>query len=310
MEESLEFIDSRAKLSTLVNLALRSLRIRKISIEQDSGVYEKMRTTINLLWVGRSGSCKSTMLQQIADAFPSNPRPKVFTNMTGAGLVGTIEDGEFITGAAWECLNKPLLIDEFKIDVNKAMLGSLDGLLQILEQGTYDKKIGKRCSRFEKKDGKYYCIADNGMISVKTRLCGIVATMRKLEASGSVATDALLSRCIPFYWTPSVNELQMIANGIPVYNAINPKILKEKVRDVTISCEDYRHINNFVFAYGLDPNLILRALGDCCRVFAIIGRHNDEFYKLICDLKQDFQIRHKEAREEIAKNAADERWHK
>jgi energy-coupling factor transporter ATP-binding protein EcfA2 len=242
---------------------------------------------MHFLLVANSGSGKSTLLKQIEKLHPAHP--KVYTNITNAGLVGTITENQAIPGAAWDSYMRPLLIDEFMISHKTSALDNINGLLQILEHGEYRKKIGMTCFPVkEEKKGGYYWMVDRGEIAVRTKLNAIIVTMRKLEHARNPATEALVSRCIPFWWNISQNEIEEMLKGKMLFDLDMNALKKDKNRVVEIQTDDYLRILNYVITFGIDKELLARAVCDCCRAYAVFGMHNENVYKIICELKQEF----------------------
>jgi energy-coupling factor transporter ATP-binding protein EcfA2 len=280
---------NRDKLSTLIDLSLKSLNVKTLTIEERYGNVS-IRPELHLLIVAESGAGKSTLLRNIANLYPKKARPEVYTDITNAGLVGSIsKDGEIILGGAAEAFMKPLLIDEFTMQDKLERSAAMNGMLQILESGYYTKKVGFRGRGEDKNLGNpsgYYFRVKDGTISVRTKTVGILATMRRLERSLNPATDALVSRCIPFVWKILKEEIIEMLHGKTL---IKPIDVSKKFKDVVISKDDYERILNFVIANVESKHILARAVCDCCRVFAILGNHDEGLYKMVCDLKKAFE---------------------
>lgn len=280
------FQEVSKELSLLINLALASAKVRKLTLTEPNCL-KSIRPQIHVLLMAESGSTKSTILEQISNAVNCMPAA---TNMTAAGLIGTVDSStkQVIPAYGWECRNSLMLIDEFKI--SRKENDALDPLLQLLEHGRYNKKFGLLSYATPVKDnmGNYFRVKD-GKLELKSQFAAIFATMRILEHSERPEVQALISRCIPYKIKSSYELVENIAQGTPLYVYSEFAAPKE----VTIQLDDYLKIMSVVRSTNIDPKVYLRAIGDCCRVFAILGQHDEGLYHLICQLKQASLDEHK-----------------
>lgn len=270
-------VTKRKILSKLINIAIASAKIKSVTLEEEKSEVP-IRPQINILIHGGIGSTKSTMLKEISKKIGC---PHPITDMTFPALVGSIDKQtrQVIPAMCWECRNTLMLMDEFSMD--NQVTGN--AILQLSEGGDYSRKISMWCMPNKEEDGDLFFKANNGTIHIKTRFSLIFATMRNVEYTQSKLLKALISRCLTIPYYPNKSELEHIANGNPsfFYEEIKPK---EEI--VYIKKKDYYRIKDFVDKQDIDLNNYLRTIGDCCRIFAVLGNHEEELYKLICSLKR------------------------
>jgi hypothetical protein len=271
-----KIITKRAIISKLINLAIASAKVKSLVLEEEKSNVS-IRPQINILIHGGIGSTKSTMLKEISKKINC---PLPITDMTFPALVGSIDKQtrQIIPAMSWECKNTLMLMDEFSMD--NQITGN--AILQLAEGGEYSRKLSMWSMPTEDKCEDLFFKAHNGTISIKTRFSLIFATMRNVEYTQSKLLKALISRCLVIPYYPVKAELENIANGNPsfFYKEIIPK-----EKDVFIKKSDYNKIKKFVDESDVDMNNYLRTIGDCCRVYAVIGKHDEELYTLICSLK-------------------------
>ena len=271
-----KIITKRAIISKLVNLAIASAKVKSLILEEEKSNIS-IRPQINILIHGGIGSTKSTMLKEISKKINC---PLPITDMTFPALVGSIDKQtrQIIPAMSWECRNTIMLMDEFSMD--NQVTGN--ALLQLTEGGEYSRKLSMWSMPSEDKCEELYFKAHNGTISIKTRFSLIFATMRNVEYTQSKLLKALISRCLVIPYYPVKQELQNIADGNPsfFYKEIIPK-----EKEVFIKKSDYNKIKSFVDSKDIDMNNYLRTIGDLCRIYAVLGKHDEELYNLICSLK-------------------------
>jgi hypothetical protein len=74
----------------------------------------------------------------------------------------------------------------------------------------------------------------------------------------------------------------------PPYEQFREYVVKG---EVTIGTVDYQHIRQVVEdafesgGFSSIEEVYARCVGDCCRVYAVLGRHKDELYREIVALK-------------------------
>lgn len=294
---------SKGVISFFINACIASLKVKKLEVNEPNKKIE-LRPYFHFLFMAQFGSCKSTVLNEIAVQHNLMP----YTSLTRAGLVGTVDQRtlQVIPAGAWENRNKLLLIDEFKMQRKDDVL---DPLLQLMEGGTYKKKFGMFSAETNEEDPPkdpncLFFKVKQGEIKIKTRFAAIIATMRWLEYEKNPEVHALISRAIPFRWFVTSQELKNIALGNPVYITTN---YKPKHNNAVIRKKDYLKIKDFVDNVGIDNRIYLRTIGDCCRMFNVLGKHNEGVYGLIARLKQDCIERHEQAKQERTKGKKGEK---
>jgi hypothetical protein len=206
-------------------------------------------------------------------------------------MIGSIDriTGRLIPGLVWETRKKPLLLDEFRTG-ERGDAGAIDVLLGALESGHYKRRIAVQCQPFEEKDGSLYYRARNGEIEVHTSFPCIIATMKKLEMSRSDKVEALVSRCIPIKYELPDDVVDAALQGARLYH---PDRLKSP-QNAVISKRDYRVIVSIASKLRTHHSKLrenyARVVGDLCRIFTILGRHDEELYRLVCFLKASNSI--------------------
>jgi hypothetical protein len=201
-------------------------------------------------------------------------------------MIGSIDrtTGQVIPGVVWEARKKPLLLDEFRSG-ERGDAGAIDVLLGVLESGHYKRRIAVPCQAFEDTDGSLYYRFRNGEIEVQTRFPCIIATMRNLDMSRSDKVRALVTRCLPIRYDLPDDVVDAALQGSRLYypDELSPP------KDVVVKQRDYRaviRIASKIRAANREfRNNYSRAVGDLCRIFAVLGRHDFELYRLVCYLR-------------------------
>jgi hypothetical protein len=130
----------------------------------------------------------------------------------------------------------------------------------------------------------------SGNIEVKTRFSCIIATMKDIRRAKEQIFQALISRCIPIRYEMSKEEIDQVLDGKKLISPENYDV-KEVVE---ISTEDYTHIKEVIneeIEMGNVRNakqVLGRTIGDCCRIFAVLGKHDEKLYRTILRLKASY----------------------
>lgn len=270
--EKKESVDKKV-LTEFVNISVASSKIHNIEVEQEQGIFN-MRPNLNLFIFGSIGSTKSTLLKQIAEQTKSK---KPYTDLTYPALIGSI-DGmtrQLIIGASWECRNSLLLLDEF--DFGKRKKDDIRALLQLIEGGEYNKKLASFSSPMEEKDGDLNYSFKDGEFNIKTRFALVVATMRYPFTSQNIELKALMTRSVVLAWYPEISDLKKIAHGHSLFK-FEDKTPEEKI--IRIKRTTYEKILKYVEEKNENGNF-LRIVGDCCRIYAVEGKHREDLYDCI-----------------------------
>jgi hypothetical protein len=273
-------------INLLLNISCSSTGIETLLVKERFKT-QQFRSQLNIILQSTPGSLKTTILEEIGRCYGVTP----YSHATYAAMIGSINrtTGRVIPGLVWETRKKPLLLDEFKTG-ERGDSGAIDVLLGVIESGHYKRRIGFASETIEEKDGPLYYRVRNGEIEVQTRFACIIATMKNLEMSRSVAVKALRQRCIPIKYDLPDEVVDAALQGSPVYRLQE----YDPHRMVVINRKNYDKINhvakeirdtesNFREAYT-------RSIGDLCRIFAVIGRHDIEYYRLVCFLKAGYSI--------------------
>ena len=206
-------------------------------------------------------------------------------------MIGSIDPmtGDLIPGLVWQTRRKPLLLDEFRTG-ERGDTGSIDVLLGALETGLYKRKVAQRTQVFSEEDGDLYYRVKDGEIEVKTRFSCIIATMKNLDKARSEKYRALAQRCIPIRFTLQPEDLDNILNGKTFYHYHKydtprcPVITSAQYKQILRVAKNVRSKNPaFYSEYA-------RAVGDLCRITAVLGHIDLDLLHLVCWLKAGFPL--------------------
>ncbi len=114
--------------------------------------------------------------------------------------------------------------------------------------------------------------------------------MKNLDKARSEKYQALTQRCIPLRFALGPEELDSILQGKRFY-----EYRKYDVdREVRISRQDYRRILEFAKKFRDDnpkfQEVFARAVGDLCRITAVLGFIDVRLCVLVCYLKAGYKI--------------------
>jgi hypothetical protein len=271
-------------LNKLVNIAAHSVKIKKLITKEPYRDYE-MRPQLHLLISAPFGEMKSTILREISQLYPS----KIVTDLTFPSLVGSIDrtTKQIIPAAVWECRNKLMLLDEYTATRESLVTRAL---LQLLEDQYYSRKIATYSADLNEEENDLFFKVKSGSIEVKTRFSCIIATMRDIRRIREQIFQALISRCIPIRYEMGKEEINQVLEGRKLISHENHDV-KEVVE---ISTEDYKHIKEVVNGeiemsnIGNAKQVLARTIGDCCRIFAVLGKHDEKLYRTILRLKASY----------------------
>ena len=273
-------------INQLINITCASAQIDTLIVREQYR-NQPMRPQLHLLLQSAPGLLKSTILEEVGAKHAVTP----YSYVTYAAMIGTIDpiSGDLIPGLVWQTRKKPLLLDEFRTG-ERGDTGSIDVLLGVLESGRYKRKVGQRTRPFNEEEGDLFYRVKDGEIEVKTRFPCIIATMKNLDKSQSVKYEALTQRCIPIRFAFTPNELDEIMQGKRFY-----EYRKYDAGDkVTISRHDYNHIleiaKKFRFSSPNFQQIFARAVGDLCRITAVLDFIDLPLCQLVCYLKSGYKI--------------------
>jgi len=273
--------EPRDIISKLVNISCASIKIKELILKEPHGDFS-LRPQMHFIILSEPGNIKSTVISEIARVHNITP----YASVTFPGLVGTVyKTGKKpITGCAWESRNKIMLLDEFN-PKEETMIA----LLRVLEDQQYKRQLGTgKETKTNLHDDDLYYMVKNGVIELKTRTSCVLGSMMYLEYSTRKSTQALLTRCVPYRFKPTIEELREISMGKKLYthDNINPIFTENDKHCIVIQENDYVSIVDFVMKEKVDNQIFMRAIGDCCRCFAVLGKHDYDLYNIICKLKQ------------------------
>lgn len=262
---------NESKLSEIINIVIASSKIQTLKIPS-----KKIRAQLHTIIYGGLGGTKTDILWEISKNINLIP-----TNSFGAPhIYGTVDKmtGIHTPPMVWDCRNSCLLVDDFVFDSkNFKSMNTIQALLPILEHPHISKRIGYRCNEVCEKDEDLYLKVKDGKIDCTTRFSLIMNTMTDLRRLSSHYISAFTSRCLIIPHYPNLDDLRRIARGGTFYEfkKINVK------KNVEISKKNYNIIINFVDSAIRNPDSYLRTIGDCCRVYAVLGKHNKEIYNTV-----------------------------
>ncbi len=265
-------------ISDLVSLSMATAKIKKLTLHEPKRDI-CIRPQLHVILQSRFGSCKSTILSEIAKSY--EPALNIYTNLTMPSLTGTIDSQtkQIIPPVSWDARNSTLLLDEFKY---KEKSDLIDALLMILENQAYGRRFGLFSMSSNKKDGDLYFRVKRGEIMMKTRFNMILATMRALNRTRDIPLQALVSRGVLYHFTLTRKELNKIARGEKILSIT----LHDVKEEIEINKHVYMKIVRFVDKSGVSDSHYLRCINDCCRSYAVL---NDfKMMKLITTLHKNF----------------------
>jgi hypothetical protein len=273
----------------LLNMGCSSASIESLLVKEKLRT-QPLRPQLNIFLQARSGSLKTTILEEIGHAYNVTP----YSYVTYPAMIGSIDrtTGRVITGLAWEARRKPLLLDEFRTG-ERGDAGAIDVLLGVTETGHYKRRIALTSETFREEDGDLYYSVRDGEIEVQTRFPCIIATMRNLDMSRSDRIRALIQRCIPIKYDLPDEVVDAALNGSLIFRLGQYSPPKQ----VVINGRDYARIMRVTQEIRQADSshkfreVYSRAVGDLCRIFAILGKHDVELYRLVCYLKAGQDIR-------------------
>jgi len=283
-----KYVQSTSKtlkiLNNLINIAAHSVKIKKLILKEPHKEHET-RPQLHIIISAPFGEMKSTILREIAQFYPS----KIITDLTFPSLVGSIDrtTKQIIPAAVWECRNKLMLLDEYTATRETLVTRAL---LQLLEDQYYSRKIATYSADLNEEEDDLFFKVKSGNIEVKTRFSCIIATMRDIRRAREQIFRALISRCIPIRYEMSKEEINQVLEGKKL---IFPE--KFDVKEIVeVSTQDYERIIEVVND-EIERNdmrnakqVLARTVCDCCRIFAVLGKHDEKLYRTIVRLKTQY----------------------
>jgi len=273
-------------MSRILNIACSSANVEMLLVKEQLKT-QQFRPQLHVLLQSRTGNMKTTILEEIGRAYNVTP----YSYATYAAMIGSIDrtTGQFIPGLAWETRKKPLLLDEFRTG-ERGDAGAIDVLLGVLESGHYKRKIAVPCRLIEEKDGPLFYRVENGEIEVQTRFPCIIATMKNLDMARSEKVRALTQRCIPIRYDLPDEVVDAALGGSTLYHSER----QSPPEQVVINRRDYERIIELARQTRSSSQrfreVYARSVGDLCRIFAVLGHHDTQLYRLVCYLKAGHHI--------------------
>ncbi|HUV85298.1 MAG TPA: hypothetical protein VMV86_06270 [Methanosarcinales archaeon] len=256
----------------LLNIAIATAKLKELRTP-----YAKIRPSLHTVLIGKPGTLKSSILYEICDKLKTTPH----FNLTAANIVGSVDSstGEPMLPAIWEARDSILAIDDFNVDKDHpAVRNGLRILLSVLENPEYQKKISYRVNDYSKKTKGLYCIMKNGTIKVKTRFVLVANTMNELhKPQKMVELEALRTRCLTIPYYPSIDETIEFIQGKNRFE-YEDYPMESKVK---VPLNVFNKIIELVKTNKVIQTDFVRTIGDCCRVYAVVGDDDDVFESII-----------------------------
>ena len=267
-------------LGELLSISAASASIKSLEIEENNGLFP-IRPQLHVIIRAGSGELKSSALNMVKEVYPES---KSIQTMSTAGLVGSIDSREhrFVAGLAWLARDNIMVLDEFTFTRKSDWIP----WLQLLENQEYSKKTGQYVTEEEQRDGDLYFSVKNGYMNMKTRFVAIIATMRRFEHQRGEDFKALLTRCVPYDYKLTLEEIDYLLDG-------NCIIDVEKYRpeeEIVIPTSEYLAIKEFVrnklaVTTASTRAIFARAVNDCIRIHAVQGNADEELLKNVISWK-------------------------
>lgn len=163
-------------------------------------------------------------------------------------------------------------------------------MLQLFEDQHYSRKIASYSTELNEIEDDLFFKVKDGNIELKTRFVAIIATMKNINKAREYTFRALLSRTVPIRYEMSKEEIDQILDGKILFKKEEYNVKPE----VTIKTEDYNHIRKILddeihnSKSKSIEQILARTVGDCVRIFAVLGKHDDELYRDVLKLKHTF----------------------
>ena len=274
----------------ILSIAIASTKIHSLVIERKNEQVMQ-RIPLHVCIHGEMGIGKSTSLRAISDM----QKISINTSISKASLYGSIEmySKEFVFPLLWLVRNNVFLFDEFIIPESKEYTHDLFlHLLSIIESQKYSKVMGiklsgKAINEHDRFNKNLFCRVKKNVIEVKTNFSFIFTTMDNPYGCKSPHALAFFDRCISLHFNPTIEEQIAMTRGNNLFN-LYPIDVKQ---DVFVKNEDLEFIIKFVVDKNL-PSGYMRTVGDCLRIFAVLGFHDEQLYDYLCENKKYFLSRH------------------
>jgi len=258
-------------INKIINIVVASAKIQELKLPHIS-----IRPQIHCIITGAIGSTKSSLLNDVCKELKLTP----LTNVKPSHLSGTVDKttGNPIVPITWDNRNTVLPIDELHTSKTSSNREAIRDLLMMLEFPKFQKRVGYRCNSTKLQDKDLFCRIQDGQILIKTRFVFLATTMMPLHKHQQmIELQALKTRCLILPYYPSLKELKLKLSGQEMFKFKKYRPPKK----IKISKKDYEIIKETVFNKNLGLTYIMRSVGDLCRIFAVIGKHDFGLYDLI-----------------------------
>lgn len=266
-------------INKLLSLSCASCNIEDIKLPNRKYI----RANLHILIYAPVGSGKSNILNMISE----HKKTPILNGMTVPNLLGTWDKStkKFFIPAFWRYRNNTLLIDEFTIPNshdNENKNNWFGDFLKVLEDMKSNRLNTNSGETFIQKKKGLYCIAKDGLISLKTRLNFIGATMNNPYSHYSNHTTAISSRCVVIILKHEVDDILYLMNNPDIY-----KIEKIEIPlNFIITSQEYIFIQDYVKANVTMIEYFARTINDCTRIYRLLGFHDTKIYDYIIDSRK------------------------
>lgn len=262
--------DHLENISELFSIAIALRRVKELVVEE-SDREVSIRPQMHVLIRANVGEFKSRMLKEIKRFVPNAITADL---ISAPGLVGAIDrnKNQFVPGLAWDARNNLLLLDEFSFMRRNAWVP----WLKLLEEQAFGKKTGQWVVPSDEKDEDLFFKVQKGYLYMQTRFTAIIATMRRFESQHSQNFEAFLTRCVPYEYSLTLDEMSHILKGKAWL-----KLKKYKVKDkIRIPKDEYYAIHDYV-RKNMIPTPSCKAnfgriVNDCIRIHAAQGNADEK----------------------------------
>ena len=254
-----------------------SITVKRRKSEEDL----LLRPTLHITQITPFGKVKSELARRLEIYCEARRHPFLYMcNATAAAIAGSVdEDHKVVVPLNYHAINGTVVIDEFKT-VRHETNDAVGACLSILENERSQRAMARLPNvnrRSRKGSPVEFEVADGKVIFKGLRSNWIFLTSRDLNKARSTWVDMLVSRTVPVYYDPTLEELKAIDDdpsllfqpldlNVPQLNPIdNATYLR--IRD---------HVERQFAEQNIPDNYYLRTIGDCVRAYVFQGYKFDE----------------------------------
>jgi hypothetical protein len=296
METSELYPDSFYR-NLLLNISIASARATEpiIVARRASSEQLKIRPTMHIFQITEFGETKSTLSDRIGEyCRATSHRFFGVSSLTAAAIAGSIDEkGHLMPPVSADFVGGTIVVDEFKTNaVEKS--NAIGAALDVVESERSSRAISRRPTQKSMESlAKLRIRCEVGHSRIQfwgLRSNWIFLTAKHLQKNRELQTAMLISRTVPLYFSPSLNEINDIDD--------NPDLLFQSMYleappMLTIPNKTYieirDHVQEFFEAFHIPTNYYLRTINDCVRTYVFGGyEHNWDVYDFILKQKAIF----------------------